>query len=183
LPSFNLTKNLIRFLLLSAILFSSIGVSPAQAAARLAADEQPVRLLLILSSSGGALDARSLDGLQRSQRQRRVIETLRSKAIRAQAPALQQLERLSSSGKVEAVQPLWINNTIAVTAPASAMEELASLPGVQQVIPDPPVVLTGPTTGETAGSDRRAGCLAALEDGLSRPGNRRRQCRLGRQSE
>lgn len=147
-----MTKNLVRFLLLCAILFSSIGVHPAQAAAPLAADEPPVRLLLILSSSGGALDARSLDGLQRSQRQRKVIETLRSKAIRAQAPALQQLERLSSSGEVETVQPLWINNTIAVTAPASAVEELARLPGVQQVIPDPPVVLTGPTTVGTSGA-------------------------------
>ena len=81
-------------------------------------------------------------GRTKSQRQRDVVQSLRSHADRTQAPLRTQLLRRMAQGSVEAIQPLWISNSIVVTARPSVIEWLSTRSEVASITPNEVDIVT-----------------------------------------
>ncbi|MEZ5409254.1 MAG: S8 family serine peptidase [Acidimicrobiales bacterium] len=75
-------------------------------------------------------------GRTRGQRQREVVQSLRSHTDRTQAPLRTQLLRRRAQGTVDAIEPLWISNSLVVTARPSVIEWLSTRPEVAAITPN-----------------------------------------------
>ncbi len=130
-------------------------------------------------------------GRTKSQRQRDVVQSLRSHADRTQAPLRTQLLRRMAQGSVEAIQPLWISNSIVVTARPSVIEWLSTRPEVASITPNEvdivatsaaaPTAPAGPLPGRGRGGPHRTG--RGQRDRHRRPhrvGRRRHRAGRGR---
>ena len=118
-------------------------------------------VLRVLVTLDDRVDVAALDQrlhVERATRARRHAEValqLREAAERSQPPLLEALGALRAQGKVRGWTPHWLVNAVVVSAPASVVPELASLPGVDVVEADLVPELIEPVAIHPAeGSDR-----------------------------
>lgn len=89
---------------------------------------------------------------QRTARAQAVINSLQDVADREQVGLLNLLAGLKKKGAVSDYEPFWIENAIAVTGDASALNALAKRSEVATIMPERTVkALGGPGSGTTAG--------------------------------
>lgn len=101
-------------------------------------------------------------GRTKGQRQRDVVQSLRSHADRTQAPLRTQLVRRMAQGTVDGIQPLWISNSIVVTARPSVVEWLSTRPEVASITPnDVDIVATSATVPAAPGAPASPGAAGA----------------------
>ncbi|MEZ4770131.1 MAG: S8 family serine peptidase [Caldilineales bacterium] len=79
-----------------------------------------------------------------------VVDALQTTAGASQAPLLRALQSASARGHVANVRPFWIVNTVAVYGDQQAVDLVARLPGVAQILPEvklelPDVLVESPT--------------------------------------
>lgn len=110
-----------------------------------AAAGEPVTVIVRLKEQA-ALTAES--GMERTAVQRHLVEALREKASRAQAPLLDWLAGEQAAGRVWQVTPYWIFNGMAVTLDASRIPALAGRPEVASISAD--ITFTAPVTQSAA---------------------------------
>lgn len=99
-----------------------------------AADGELFRVFVLLEDQVDRYQvAAAIDGLGKIERRRRAIEALRDLANRAQAPLIDELERLRDLGQVGEIRPLWIANLVIAEADAFAIRAVADHPAVRLV--------------------------------------------------
>lgn len=99
------------------------------------------------------VDARALGvrlsqaGFSLAERHREVILTLQETARASQAPLLEDLRAWEQEGRVEAIQPFWIDNLVALRARPEVLEALEEDPRVVRVYPDVTISFPEPLAG------------------------------------
>lgn len=91
-------------------------------------------VFLLLRAQADLTDAALIEDW--TARGRAVYAALNGAAARTQPAVLAKLAPWKAAGRVEAVQPLWIVNAIAVQADAEAIKALAELPEVARIVPN-----------------------------------------------
>ncbi len=170
-------KKVLRLILLALIFFPAARPIPTAAAQTKNPDaaRTKVRVILVLNEQSALVAAAEnqqaaveqqsaekqqlgeqhqlqLEQMERPQRLRTVIDSLRGASNLNQRQALNRLNSLQSLGKVDHIRPFWIVNAIAVSAPAEMLSELAALPGVASITPDYSITLTDPPGAGMPGS-------------------------------
>ncbi|MGB3059027.1 MAG: S8 family serine peptidase [Anaerolineae bacterium] len=120
-----------------------------------------VSVFLLLGEQADLTSAATIEDW--TARGRAVYAALSEVAGRTQPRVLNRLARLKAAGHVQAVQPLWIVNAIAVRADAETLKTLAAWPEVARIVPNRK--LEPPGVEMAAG---QAQAPAAVEWGVSK---------------
>ncbi len=121
------------------------------------------KLLAAMSGAGGApvdavvslttqADLSGIASARRGERTRIVERRLRHHARQSQQSLLAYLDRQHAAGKVTSVQPLWINNAVAVSATADVIRQLSRRSDVLAVEADTTVRVPNPSMAAGAGA-------------------------------
>lgn len=110
-----------------------------------AATEPTARVIAVLTDQVDPAAVRRLDKVRR----RTALErALRAKAAETQRGLIEWLWQRRAEGRADDIEPLWILNAVAVTAPRSVVAELAVRPEVRSVLPDRSFQAPAPMTGD-----------------------------------
>ena len=114
----------------------------------------------------------NLTGLPKQRRQRLhdLVTRLQHTSDTTQPPVLRLLQTRRKQGLVSHMQSLWVFNGLAVTATDSVIDELAAMPQVASVTPDPTGIVPTATPQWNVSGRQRAGRAGP---GRHRPRNRR----------
>ncbi|MFN8443253.1 MAG: S8 family serine peptidase [Caldilineaceae bacterium] len=92
--------------------------------------QQRIPVIVVLRQQA---DLSSLNERSRASRLQQVVQRLQAQAEHTQSRLRSLLRMRQSEGQVTAFQPLWIINGVALTASASLIRELATLPEVAEI--------------------------------------------------
>ncbi len=123
-------------LLAAGVASATLGVLPAQAHSA----DPPVRHDVIVTLRTQANSDRVSKAGSPRAAHRRVLEHLRETATSAQRPVRRTLDGLRVRGEIGSVTPLWISNSLVVSASDHAVDVLRSMPQVMSVTPDVAIV-------------------------------------------
>ncbi len=92
--------------------------------------------ITVILTLGQQADVSKIHGKDRAERQKNLIQTLKSVARNTQEPIQTLLQNRKQQGRVSKFSPLWIINGFSVTATADVIAELAQDPSVASITPD-----------------------------------------------
>ncbi|MCB8984106.1 MAG: S8 family serine peptidase [Ardenticatenaceae bacterium] len=94
------------------------------------------RLVTVIVTMRSQLDLKAIDGRNRTQRAQNVLQSLQQNADQSQRALRTLLAAKQSQGLVSQVIPLWINNSLSVTAVPSVIREIATRADVLRISSD-----------------------------------------------
>jgi bacillopeptidase F len=99
---------------------------------RILQSSQPGDEVSVIITLSDKADIKPFKDKPKSLRRAGMIKALKNKADLTQSP----LKTFLESRRARRIKSLWLINGMAVTAPANVIQELASLPGIEQIRPD-----------------------------------------------
>ncbi len=153
-----LTPKLLSLLVILSLLLpthiSSADVRPASVLdARLTAQLArlaPGQMTSVIVILADQVNVKAITGKNRPDRQKKVIEALRQKADGTQVNLRALLQIRRAQGRVQSFTPLWVINSIALTADNAVIAELAQRPEVSGIVPDSTISAPAPLAATSA---------------------------------
>ena len=121
-------------------------MDPALTAILNSKSDQPISVIVTLNDQ---VDVTRIYGRDFAERQRLVAQALRAKADSTQSGLRALLAQRQAQGSVGKFTPLWIVNSIAVTADSAVIAEIAHLPYVRRIALDATITAPSPVTQST----------------------------------